>query len=76
MPPKKKKKVLSLQDYFKWLRASEITAIGVTINYSIVDMSDKGAFTLTGSSKMGRAWFIGAKSFLFLGASPIPYDCN
>jgi hypothetical protein len=56
--------------------ASEITAIGVTINYSIVDMSDKGAFTLTGSSKMGRAWFIGAKSFLFLGASPIPYDCN
>ena len=56
--------------------ASEITAIGVSINYSIVDLSDRGAFTLTGSSKAGRAWFIGAKSFLLLGASTIPYDCN
>jgi len=56
--------------------ASEITAIGVSINYSIVDLSDRGAFTLKGSSKAGRAWFIGAKSFLLLDANALPYDCK
>jgi len=56
--------------------ATETTAIGISINYSIVNLSDKGAFTLRGSSKQDRAWFIGAQSFLLLGTDMIPYDCN
>ena len=56
--------------------ATETTAIGITINYSIVNLSDKGAFTLKGSSKQGRAWFIGAQSFLLLDIEMLPYICN
>jgi len=56
--------------------ATETTAIGISINYSIVNLSDKGAFSLQGSSKQDRAWFIGAQSFLLLGIEMIPYDCN
>ena len=52
------------------------TAIGIAINYSIVNLSDKGAFTLKGSSKQGRAWFIGAQSYLLLGTEMHPYTCN
>ena len=56
--------------------ATETTAIGVIINYSIVSLSSNGAFTLEGSSKQGRAWFIGAQSFLLLDTNMIPYNCN
>jgi len=56
--------------------ATETTAIGISINYSIVNLSGKGAFSLEGSSKQDRAWFIGAKSFLLLGVDVIPYNCN
>ena len=56
--------------------ATEITAVGVSINYSIVNLSNKGAFSLKGSSKDGRVWFIGAKSFLILDVNPLPYDCK
>ncbi len=56
--------------------ATETTAIGIAINYSIVNLSDKGAFTLKGSSKQGRAWFIGAQSYLLLGTEMHPYTCN
>tara|TARA_B100001057_G_C22538682_1_gene828695 strand:+ start:50 stop:700 length:651 start_codon:yes stop_codon:yes gene_type:complete len=56
--------------------ATEVTAIGISINYSIVNLSSKGAFNLKGSSKGERAWFIGAKSFLLLGVDAIPYNCN
>ena len=56
--------------------ATETTAIGVTINYSIVNLSNKGAFTLEGSSKQGRAWFIGAQSFLLLDVEMLQYTCN
>ena len=56
--------------------ATEITAVGISINYSKVNLSNKGAFTLEGSSKDGRVWFIGAKSFLLLDANALPYDCN
>tara|TARA_B100001175_G_C19293076_1_gene534506 strand:- start:103 stop:813 length:711 start_codon:yes stop_codon:yes gene_type:complete len=56
--------------------ATETTAIGISINYSIVNLSSKGAFSLQGSSKQDRAWFIGAKSFLLLGVDAIPYNCN
>ena len=56
--------------------ATETTAIGISINYSIVNLSGKGAFSLQGSSKQDRAWFIGAKSFLLLGVEAIPYNCN
>ena len=56
--------------------ATEITAVGISINYSIVNISNKGAFTLEGSSKDGRVWFIGAKSFLILDLKPLPYDCK
>ncbi len=56
--------------------ASETTAVGVLINYSKVSISSKGAFTLEQSSKPGRAWFIGAKSFLLLDVAMYPYSCN
>ena len=56
--------------------ATEITAAGISINYSVVELTSKGAFNLEGSSKAGRAWFIGASSFLFLDANPLPYDCK
>ena len=56
--------------------ATETTAIGISINYSVVNYSSKGAFTLQGSSKDGRAWFIGAQSFLLLGVEMIPYKCK
>ena len=56
--------------------ATEKTAIGITINYSIVNLSDKGAFTLEGSSQQGRAWFIGAQSFLLLDNEMLQYICN
>ena len=56
--------------------ATETTAVGISINYSIVNLSNKGAFTLEGSSKDGRVWFIGAKSFLILDVNPLPYDCK
>ena len=56
--------------------ATEITAVGISINYSIVNISNKGAFTLEGSSKDGRVWFIGAKSFLILDVKLLPYDCK
>ena len=57
-------------------KAEEITAIGIQIDYSIVNLSDKGAFSLQGSSKQDRAWFIGAQSFLLLGVEMIPYKCK
>ena len=56
--------------------ATETTAVGISINYSIVNLSNKGAFNLEGSSKDGRVWFIGAQSFLILDVNPLPYDCN
>ena len=57
--------------------AKEITAVGVEINYYNVEYTNKGAFILRGSSKdPGRAWFIGAKSFLMLDANAIPYNCK
>ena len=56
--------------------ATEITAAGISINYSIVELTNKGAFSLEGSSKDGRVWFIGAKSFLILDVNPLPYDCK
>ena len=57
--------------------AKEITAVGVEINYYNVEYTSKGAFILRGSSKdPGRAWFIGAKSFLMLDANAIPFNCN
>jgi len=56
--------------------ATEITAAGISINYSVVEYTSKGAFSLEGSSKAGRKWFIAASSFLFLDANPLPYDCR
>ena len=56
--------------------ATEITAAGISINYSVVELTSKGAFNLEGSSKAGRAWFIGASSFLLLDANSLPYDCK
>ena len=56
--------------------ATETTAVGISINYSIVNLSNKGAFTLEGSSKDGRVWFIGAQSYLILDVNPLPYDCK
>ena len=56
--------------------ATEITAAGISINYSIVELTNKGAFSLEGSSKDGRVWFIGAKSFLILDVNLLPYDCK
>ena len=57
-------------------KATEETAIGIIINYSIVKISDKGAFTLEGASNdPGRIWFIGAQSFLLLDTKVLPYNC-
>jgi len=57
--------------------AYEITAIGVQIKYSNVNLSDKGAFSLQGASNdPGRAWFIGSQSFLLLDTDMLPYNCN
>ena len=56
--------------------AKEITAAGIVITYSNVSKSDKGAYSLEGSSKKGRAWFIGAISYLLLDTNMIPYKCK
>ena len=57
--------------------ATEITAIGIKIKYSNVNLSDKGAFSLQGASNdPGRAWFIGSQSFLLLDTDMLPYNCN
>jgi len=56
--------------------AIETTAAGVTINYSNVNKTNKGAFALEGSSKQGRSWFVGAQSYLLLDTNMIPYNCR
>ena len=56
--------------------AAETTSAGVLITYSNVNLSDKGAFSLSGSSKDTRAWFIGAASFLLLDIQTIPARCD
>ena len=57
--------------------AEEITSLGITINYSNVTISDKGAFSLTGASNdPGRSWFIGAKSVLLLDIQMNPANCK
>ncbi len=56
--------------------ATETTAVGIVINYSNVNKTDKGAYTLEGSSQQGRAWFIGAQSYLLLDTQMIPYNCK
>ena len=57
--------------------AQEITSVGISINYSKVTISDKGAFTLTGASNdPGRTWFIGAKSFLLLDIQSNEASCK
>ena len=56
--------------------AMEETAIGIIINYKIVNISDKGAFTLQGASNdPGRTWFIGSQSYLLLDTQILPYNC-
>jgi len=57
--------------------ATEITAVGVEITYYNVEYTNNGAFFLTRSSKdPGRAWFIGAQSYLLLDANKIPFNCR
>ena len=56
--------------------ATEMTSAGIVISYSSVNLTDKGAYSLKGSSKDTRAWFIGAISFLLLDANMIPADCK
>ena len=56
--------------------ATETTAVGIVINYSNVNKTNKGAYTLEGSSQQGRAWFIGAQSYLLLDTQMIPYNCK
>jgi len=56
--------------------AKETTAAGIVISYSNVNKTDKGAYTLEGSSQQGRAWFIGAQSYLLLDTQMIPYKCR
>ena len=56
--------------------ATETTAAGIVINYSNVNKTNKGAYTLEGSSKQGRSWFIGAQSYLLLDTQMIPYNCR
>ena len=56
--------------------ATETTAVGIVINYSNVEKTSKGAYTLEGSSQSGRAWFIGAQSYLLLDTQMIPYKCK
>jgi len=57
-------------------RATETTSAGVVINYSKVELSSKGAYSLSGSSKDTRAWFIGAISFLMLGTNMTQATCR
>ena len=56
--------------------ATETTAAGIVIDYSNVNKTDKGAYTIEGSSKQGRSWFIGAQSYLLLDTQMIPYNCR
>ena len=56
--------------------ATETTAAGIVINYYNVNKTNKGAYTLEGSSKQGRSWFIGAQSYLLLDTQIIPYNCR
>ena len=56
--------------------AYETTAIGIDIRYENVELTDKGAFVLTESSKDIRSWFIGAQSVLMVGGSSYEYNCR
>jgi len=56
--------------------AVETTSAGVVITYSKADKTPKGAYSLQGSSKDGRAWFIGAMSFLLLDAQMNSAQCG
>ena len=56
--------------------AVETTSAGVVINYSNANKTPKGAYNLQGSSKDGRAWFIGAMSFLLLDVQMISAQCR
>ena len=56
--------------------AVETTSAGIVIKYSNAEKTPKGAYNLTGSSKDNRAWFIGAISFLLLGAQMNPAECR
>ena len=56
--------------------AEEKTSAGVVITYANAEKTPKGAYKLTGSSKDNRAWFIGAISFLLLGAQMNPAECR
>ena len=56
--------------------AVETTSAGVVIKYSNAEKTPKGAYSLKGSSKDNRAWFIGAMSFLLLGAQMNSAECR
>ena len=57
--------------------ANEITSAGISIDYSNVTISDKGAFSLTGASNdPGRSWFIGTISFLLLDIQMNQASCK
>ena len=49
--------------------ATELTSAGVEIKYNYVELTKKGAFSLEQSTKPGRVFFIGARSFLGLGGA-------
>jgi hypothetical protein len=57
--------------------AQETTSAGIYITYSEATVSDAGAYSLTGASNdPGRAWFIGALSFLILDTQMNPAKCK
>ncbi len=56
--------------------AVETTSAGIVITYAKATKTPKGAYSLEGSSKDNRAWFIGAISFLLLGANMNPAECR
>ena len=56
--------------------AVETTSAGIVITYAKATKTPKGAYSLEGSSKDNRAWFIGAISFLLLGADMNPAECR
>jgi hypothetical protein len=56
--------------------AIKTTSAGVVITYSNANKTPKGAYNLQGPSKNGRAWFIGAMSFLLLDVQMISAQCR
>ena len=56
--------------------ATETTSAGIKFYYTKAERTPKGAYSIERPTEGNRAWFIGAISFLLLGAQMNPAECR